>query len=174
MAEKTDIENVTSAPARKFALEQLQKVMFGKKSPYIKFDDKQKDAPIVSNNSLPKRGTVNREWLDIGTNKQKGPKIGIDDPKYGASSFRKRIGSSPYRNIPSSPYNQIGTPDPPNYQNDGIIEEEDDYGFEPPEKNYAGSKKNPKYHNVNINDPDKRRRRKGKKNDVTLKWAGNG
>lgn len=179
MAEKTDIENTTSPEGRKFALEQLQKIMFGANSPYAKFDDKKKEAPIVSVNNLPKRGTVNREWLDIGTNKQKGPspafikKIGMTPINFGANA-RGRIGSSPYKNIPNSPYHIDGTPDPPDFHNDGVLDEDSDYGFEPPERNYAGNIKDPRYRNNNLNDPGKKRRRKGKKNDITLKWAGNG
>ena len=93
MAEKTDIENTTSPEGRKFALEQLQKIMFGANSPYVKFDDKKKEAPIVGVHNLPKKGTVNREWLDIGTNKQKGPKIGMPPIKFGANEYlSKRFG----------------------------------------------------------------------------------
>ena len=33
LSEKCDLENVTSAPARAFALEQIQKIMFGKDTP---------------------------------------------------------------------------------------------------------------------------------------------
>ena len=33
LSEKCDIENVTSAPARAFALEQIQKIMFGNDLP---------------------------------------------------------------------------------------------------------------------------------------------
>eukprot|EP01083_Nonionella_stella_P001035 2995_1 len=73
LAEKTDIANVNRPETRKVALEQLQKIMFGTNSPYIEFDDRKKEAPIISNANLPPQGTVNREWLDIGTNKQKGP-----------------------------------------------------------------------------------------------------
>eukprot|EP01084_Bolivina_argentea_P101889 182612_1 len=73
LAEKTDIENVNRPEARQFALQQLQKIMFGTNSPYAKFDENKKEAPVVSNPNLPPRGTVNREWLDIGVDKQKGP-----------------------------------------------------------------------------------------------------
>ncbi len=40
------------AEARQFALQQLQKIMFGTNSPYAKFDENKKEAPV--------RGTVNR------------------------------------------------------------------------------------------------------------------
>ena len=168
LAEKTDIENTTSPEGRKFALAQLQKIMFGKDSPYVKFDDKVKEAPIVKVPNLPPKGTANREWLDTGTNKLAGPTA------LSKTGREPKVGANPYMHPPNEPYSHHGTPEPPNYSNGGINEEMEDYGFEPPEKDYAGNINNPRYYNPNVSDPGKNKRRKGKKNDVTLKWAGKG
>ena len=74
LAEKTDSANVTSADARKVALTQLQKIMFG-------------DNPINDKaQALPARGTVHREWLDIGTNQQKGPSPAMMQKKTGMAA----------------------------------------------------------------------------------------
>ncbi len=59
LSEKCDLENVTSAPARAFALEQIQKIMFGS------------DTPIT--NTAPT--TAGTEWLDIAAKKQPGPQV---------------------------------------------------------------------------------------------------
>jgi len=85
LAEKTDIENTTSPEGRKFALEQLQKLMFGD-SPYAQFADGN-EAPIVATHSLPKKGTANREWLDIGTNNQKGPSPALMNRKIAPEQY---------------------------------------------------------------------------------------
>eukprot|EP01084_Bolivina_argentea_P249205 417073_1 len=55
LSEKCDLQNITRPQARIFALEQMKKIMF------------------ENNNSVPKKGSVKREWLDIAVNKQTSP-----------------------------------------------------------------------------------------------------
>eukprot|EP01083_Nonionella_stella_P001036 3001_1 len=75
LAEKCDIENANNPESRENALNNLQKIMFGDPSPIVrKLQDKtSKDPPTNIFNNLPPPGSVNREWLDIGTNKIPGP-----------------------------------------------------------------------------------------------------
>eukprot|EP01084_Bolivina_argentea_P101890 182614_1 len=175
LAEKTDIENVNRPEARQFALQQLQKIMFGTNSPYAKFDENKKEAPVVSNPNLPPRGTVNREWLDIGVDKQKGPSPAmmsknIGMKKVGANS---RSSDNPLKYPRNSLHDQSGVIDPNSLENDGVVDDDDLYGNQPPDANKSKAKNQPKSQWNNVAPPKDPRRRKGKVKDITLKWAGN-
>eukprot|EP01083_Nonionella_stella_P001041 3009_1 len=108
LAEKCDIENANNPESRENALNNLQKIMFGDPSPIVrKLQDKtSKDPPTNIFNNLPPPGSVNREWLDIGTNKIPGPSKNYLEkregkPKFGANSADT---TDPNNSIPPDEY----------------------------------------------------------------------
>jgi len=78
LQEMTSIETLNNPKARQLGFDQIKKIMLGENSPYI---TPQKNIPKVDDKTLPKKGTINREWLDIGTNKQDGPSLPNEDSK---------------------------------------------------------------------------------------------
>ena len=173
LAEKCDIENANNPETRAVALEMLQRMMFGPTNPIAKsLQDKAKKEPepnVFQN--LPPKGTVNREWLDIATNKQEGPNnYSFDDPepsrrgKLEPTSDPQFGANDPNNSIPHKPKNNPSISDGNNPDNQDIPEEYDDF------VDYEGNINDPKWVNPYTNDPDPNRRQKGKPKDIMLKY----
>ena len=162
LAEKTDSANVTNPDARKFALVQLQKIMFGPNSPYTKFDDKDKEAPKVDPNTLPPKGSVHREWLDIGTNNKDGP--GMED--IGAN-----FGNHPHKNPPqhtNDPHSKLSS------TNTGNQDDEEYSVFEDAPNGTMKSKRDPNSVGDVANDNKRYKRLKGKERDIMYRFPNRG
>ena len=129
--------------------------MFGENNPITKQlqDKKIKKANNVLNN-LPPKGSVNREWLDIGTNQLPGPSANyLSQQKgtlpHGANSDKRPI---PNNSIPHSPISS-------NTQNTS----DDEQMME--DSNMPNKEIDPY-----LNDPNPKYRRKGKVKGTTLKF----
>lgn len=171
LAEKCDIENANNPETRAVALEMLQRVMFGPNNPIAKsLVDKAKKEPepnIFKN--LPPKGTVNRQWLDIATNKQEGPSnYDFDDPEpshRGKPTPDPQFGANdPNNSIPQNPDNNPSITDHNNPNSNINPEEYDDF------VDYEGNNQDPKWVDPYTNDPDKNRRHKGRPKDIMLKY----
>jgi hypothetical protein len=149
LSEKCDIENCTSAQARSFALQQLQKIMFSSESPYLTFDTAK--APEVDEALLPKKGTANREWLDIATGKQDGPITDEADSSQPKNADR----------------NQARDVDINDHLLGGNVNEDDYNDTDSPDRNWGGAMSRPNNQNSLEDDIDPNRRRRGRKRDLS-------
>ena len=174
LAEKCDIENANNPQTRETALANLQTIMFGDKNPIKKNlqDKNKKDPPPNILQSLPKKGTVNREWLDIATNKKDGPSnYPFDDPEPSRRGKQPQFGANPEYEVDSDPNNSIphkspsNNPDNPDIPDEQVIDEEYDDLID-----FDGNNKKPKDLDSYSDDPDNKRRKRGKPRDIMLRY----
>ena len=171
LAEKCDTANANNPQSRETAMVNLQRIMFGANNPIAKSlqDPKKKEPTTDLFHNLPPKGTVNREWLDIATNKQPGPynhelddpepsRKGkpSDDPQFGANDPNNSIppnsGTSPLNNTDKNPDEKV------------IPENYDDF------VDYDGNIQDPKWVDPYADDPGKKRRHKDKPREIFLKY----